>query len=326
MHKESPVNGTVQSTVQERQALHLVGIGVKHSIAPPMHNFIAKSLGLPWTFHSTECATIEDVIALARSPTTIGLVVTMPYKTSIMRHLDALDGWAEGLNACNNVYRDADGRLRGTNTDWRGIRGCLLQGAEKRASQKEAGSDGAQRPALVVGAGGAGRAAIFALCAQLGRRTVYVLNRDDQEVLDLMRDAEAQARLLSEQSSIEIVHVKSPRQAQNLETPYYVVGTIPDIEPVTESELAVKASLEEFLSRSDKGILLDMCFRPRQTRTIKMAEKQGWTTVEGIHVIRYQIEEQWRLWAGERLVKMLDTEAASEVLLKAAAESSAINF
>lgn len=295
------------------KTLHLVGIGVTHSIAPPMHNFIAKSLGLPWTFHSTECATIEDAIALGRNPSTAGLVVTMPYKQTIMQRLDGTDPLASTIGACNNVYRDKEHpeRLRGTNTDWLGIKGCLLEKGEKAAR--------ADAPALVVGAGGASRAAVYALSAHLACTAIYVLNRDEAEVEELVRDC----RRLSPVPAI--VHVASVDQAKTLDTPHYVVGTVPDFEPRTEAELLVRASLEEFLSRPGKGVLLDMCFKPRRTRMLKLAERHRWSTVEGTHVIGYQIEEQWRLWAGDEAVQALDRNGAWEVLLKTAEESPAIN-
>lgn len=301
---------------EEPKTLHLVGIGVKHSIAPSMHNFIAKSLGLPWTFYSTECTTVEEAVTISRSESTAGLVVTMPYKNSIMKHLDALDPLATTLNACNNVYRDPENSklLRGTNTDWLGIKGCLL---EKGDDEKQQDSS---TPALIIGAGGASRAAVYVLSAHLHRTTIYVLNRDDSEVADLIHDS----KRLSPKPNI--VHVKSVEQARNLESPYYVIGTVPDFEPQTESELAIRASLEDFLSRPEKGVLLDMCFKPRRTRTIKLAESYQWPTVEGTHVIGYQIEEQWRLWAGQERAKKLDREGAWKQLLKSAEESPGINF
>jgi len=88
----------------------------------------------------------------------------------------------------------------------------------------------------------------------------------------------------------------------------------------------VRACLEELLSRPEKGVLLDMCFKPRRTRTIKLAESKGWETVEGTHVIGYQIEEQWRLWAGAERVKKMDRKRAWDLLLKTAEDSPAINF
>lgn len=68
--------------------LDLVGVGVKYSIAPPMHDHIAKSLGIPWTFHGAKCRTLDDSMNLARSEETAGLAVTMPYNEH--RH-----GWSQ---------------------------------------------------------------------------------------------------------------------------------------------------------------------------------------------------------------------------------------
>lgn len=299
----------------EAKTLHLVGVGVKHSIAPPMHNVIAKSLGLPWTFYSTECDQVEDAVALARKSTTAGLVVTMPYKITIMPHLDALDDLATTIGACNNVYRSGS-KLVGTNTDWRGIKGCLLEKGDEATRP----CPGSTTPSLIVGAGGASRAAVYALSCHLNTPTIYLLNRDDSEVEALLHDT------LKMSPALTIVHVKSLEQAKNLDSPFYVVGTIPDFEPRTEAERNVATILEHFLERSNQGVLLDMCFKPRRTRMIKLAEKLGWPTVEGTHVIGYQIHMQWKLWAGEDRATQVDDYGAWKTLLKAAVESTAINF
>lgn len=302
----------------EKRTLHLVGVGVTHSIAPGMHNHIAQSLSLPWTFYATECPTIEDVLSLAEKPTTAGLVVTMPYKNSVMSQLDQLDDLATMIGACNNVYytNDKPRQLHGTNTDWRGIKGCLLEKGEER-QRPSSGNPGA---ALIVGAGGASRAAVYALSEHLHCHTIFILNRDEGEVRDLIRDAQKLPRVP------EIIHITTTEQAKGLQTsPYYIVGTVPDFEPQTESEKNVAAILEWFLSQRTKGVLLDMCFKPRRTRMIRLAESLGWPCVEGTHVIGYQTEEQWRLWAGEEKVASLDREGAWKVLLKAAEESTAIN-
>ncbi|KAJ5974544.1 hypothetical protein N7481_011754 [Penicillium waksmanii] len=303
---------------QQEMTLHLVGIGVTHSIAPNMHNYIAKSLGLPWTFYATECATTEELLNLARNPKTTGLVVTMPYKGSIMEHLDERDELASIIGACNNVYYKTDGsrQIYGTNTDWRGIKGCLLEKGEEKTRP----SPTSPASALIIGAGGASRAAVYALSEHLYCPTIYVLNRDNEEVVNLIRDSK---KLPNPPS---IVHVKTIAQAEKLPSPYYIVGTVPDLEPKTETEIEVASIMKHFLSRPKKGVLLDMCFKPRRTRMIKLAEQLEYPSVEGTHVIGYQIEEQWRLWAGEEACQKLDREGAWEVLLKAAEESKGINF
>lgn len=307
-----------EQIVSGKFTLHLVGVGVTHSIAPEMHNSIAESLCLPWTFHSTECPSLEDLLNLAKKPTTAGLVVTMPYKNSLMEHLDEHDKLATTIGACNNVYFKEGNprRLCGTNTDWRGVKGCLLEKGDE--TRRPTASSPAS--ALIVGAGGASRAAVYALTEHLHCPTIYVLNRDEQEVMNLVQDSK---RL---PTPPRIIHVKSLERARELPSPYYIVGTVPDLEPTTESELAVVSMLKEFLSNPIKGVLLDMCFKPRRTRMIQLAEQLGWPCVEGTHVIGYQIEEQWRLWAGEDHVQNLDKEKAWSVLLNAAEDSKGINL
>ncbi|KAJ0425641.1 hypothetical protein BJY00DRAFT_308374 [Aspergillus carlsbadensis] len=355
-------------TTPEPKTLHLVGIGVTHSIAPAMHNYIAKSLGLPWTFHATECPSLSDVLALARGPATAGLVVTMPYKNPIIPHLDELDELVETIGACNNVYytynhtppnpaipeknerKTPAVRLHGTNTDWRGIKGCLLEAGDDSARPT------ATRPgaALIVGAGGACRAAVYALSRHLHCGVVYVVNRDEEEVRGLVRDVQARGRarnsLTGEGETAgyspgsgpgpEIIHIRSVEEAERsvLQKPYYIVGTVPDLEPKTDGERVVAEVLEWFLKTGEisststtdtstrkQGVVLDMCFKPRRTRMLRLAERLGWPVVEGTHVIGYQIEEQWRLWAGEEAAAKMDREGAWRVLLQAAEESTAIN-
>lgn len=230
-----------------------------------------------------------------------------------MRHLNGLDDLAVRLGACNNVYWDPEDaeQLRGTNTDWLGIRGCLLEKGQQPISPT---------PGLIVGAGGASRAAVYALSAHLNCSKIYVLNRDDAEVTSLIQDSKKLDPVP------ELVHVKSIEQAKSLTTPYYIVSCVPDLEPQTVPEKTAVSCLEDFLGREQKGVLLDMCFKPRRTRVIKMAEKKGWESVEGTHVIGYQIEEQWRLWTGGKKLGHELKGGAWEVLLKAAEESPGINF
>jgi len=305
---------------QREMTLHLVGIGVSHSIAPNMHNYMAKSLGLPWTFYATECPTTEELVSLAGDSSTAGLVVTMPYKGLIISHLDERDELVSIIGACNNVYykvlEDGTRKLCGANTDWRGVKGCLLEKGDEKTRPTQV----SPAPALIIGAGGASRAAVYALNEHLHSSTIYVLNRDAQEVDSLIRDSKKLP------NPPKIIHLRKLAQAEGLSSPYYIVGTVPDIEPETESEIEVASIMKHFLSRPEKGVLLDMCFKPRRTRMIKLAEQLGWSCVEGIHVIGYQIEEQWRLWAGEELVQKLDRDGAWDVLLKAAEESKGINF
>jgi hypothetical protein len=176
----------------------------------------------------------------------------MPYKNTIMPFLDKLDDLATTIGACNNIYRSG-GQLVGTNTDWLGVKGCLL---EKGDEGQRPGPE-RQSPSLIVGAGGASRAAVYALSAHLHSSTIYIINRDDKEVEDLSRDVQKLS------PTPTIIHVKTLSQARKLGIPYYIVGTVPDLEPKSDSERAMSAILVHFLEQRPVGVLLDMCFKPR---------------------------------------------------------------
>jgi quinate dehydrogenase len=290
-----------------------------------MHDFIASHLNLPgtWSFIPRECVSVQDAATLLRSLECAGGVVTMPYKKTIMPFLDELDELCMRIGACNCVYFTSEGRLRGSNTDWRGIKGCFLGGG---------GGKGEGMPGLIIGAGGASRAAAYALGVEMGVSRIYVINRDEEEVRELVVGVARMLPSAGSGSGLEIVHVRSVEQARGLESPYYVVGTVPDFEPQTPEERNTRHILEVFFAKGGqeeggmgKGVFLDMCFKPRVTRQIKLARKYGWRTVEGTEVIGYQIEEQWRLWTGRVLTKGQQEEAWG-VLRREAEESKAINF
>lgn len=308
----------LNDSVDQQKYLYLAGVGVTHSIGIHLHNYVANSLGHPWKFINQECPTVEDAVALFRAPTFAGGVVTMPYKKTIMPFLDELDPLATNIGACNNVYLTKDGKLRGTNTDWRGIKGCLLSGTLTGSNE------GKGKRALIIGAGGASRAAIYALFTELDCSEIYVVNRDTKEVDDLLEDSRAYA----EGRHPMLRHITSVGEAERLPAPFYIVGTVPDFEAKTEEELKAKAILETFLRKEEKGVLLDMCFKPRNTRIMQVGKKNGWRTVEGTNVIGFQLEEQWRLWAGagEDGRKDVPMDEIWEISRRAAEESPAINF
>ncbi|KAH8696747.1 shikimate [Talaromyces proteolyticus] len=297
-----------------RTFTYFVGIGLGHSLSPPLHDFVSYSLDLGWKFKVEECARVEDAIRLFREPTFAGGVITMPYKTAIMEHLDGLDEYCVKIGACNNVYRAVDGSLLGSNTDWCGVEACLAT----------ASSNGKGKPALIVGAGGAARAAIYALHERLNCNPIYVVNRDKGEVDALLLDTKSYGPNLS------LVHLDTLTMARDVSqalSPFYIVGCVPDFKPQSAEELEGWEILTYFLqTTTQKGVLLDLCYKPRRTRLIQMGDQYNWHVIEGIMVVGRQVQEQYRLWCGEDIANKISLEEAWKVLQKAAENSRAINF
>lgn len=243
----------------------------------------------------------------------------MPWKSQIIKYLDRLDTHAKMLNACNCVYFSEDGALCGSNTDWIGIEGALRASAwseHGNASQEHT-------VALVIGAGGAARAALYALIHRFGAKQIYVVNRDDDEVEQLIQDCEQ----ITAGFAIPIIHVKSVDQARELQSPTCIIGSVPNFEPKTSEEKAVQGVLTSFLAREgEKRVMLDMCYKPRWTRNLKLAHEYGWPTVSGMDVVGWQVEALWRLWVGEEWVKSFDSEGMWKKLRATAEGSAAINL
>lgn len=302
---------------QNPRSLHLIGIGVGHSIAPVMHNYICERMNKPYVFQATEAPTVAHVVKLLRDPAFGGAVITMPYKQSIVEHLDETDDLVATIGACNNVYISTDGRLIGSNTDWRGVLGSLIS----------VDRHGAGKPAMIFGAGGASRAAVYALSVHLKCPVIYVVNRDDKEVESLEQDT---VKMRTE-SSTRIVHITSLEQAKNLESPYYIVGTVPDLVPQSSSEKTAFKIFDYFMaSAATPGVFLDMCFKPIETRKIKLAKTHGWPTIAGTDIIGHQIQEQYRMWfspdSEEGVVSDAVATEAWEVLNREARSSPGINY
>ena len=132
---------------------------MSHSLSPRLHNAAFAALGLDYVYVPLRVKP-DRVGEAVRGLAALGFRganVTIPHKGAVIPHLDALSDDARLAEAVNTIVVDG-GVLRGHNTDVEGVRAAIAAGA--------GGSlDGA--PALVFGAGGAGRAAALAL-ARLG--------------------------------------------------------------------------------------------------------------------------------------------------------------
>lgn len=251
-------------------------------------------------------ASLDEVVQAFRAPQFAGGIITMPFKKTIIPYLDEVDDLVATTGACNVVYLTAEGRLRGTNTDWVGIKNALLS-----ADPLTAGDC-----AMIYGAGGASRAAVYALSRGLGYENIYVVNRDDQEVADLIEDTNNYTGLRP-----NIVHIRTLQQAQSLPSPDYIVSTIPDFPARTPGEINARAIVAEFLSRrsSKLGVLLDMCYHPLLTENLQLARHHGWVAAEGVQVVGHQLKDMWKLWTGNEITE--ENEAVMWELLQQAARN-----
>jgi shikimate dehydrogenase len=236
-----------------------------HTRSPAMHNAAFAALGIDAVYLAFDVAPddLRAAIAGARALGVRQLAISLPHKQAVMEHLDAVDDVARTIGAVNTVTRVGD-RLVGANTDWQGIARAL--GRETELTGKRA---------VVLGAGGTARAAVYAL-AQAGAR-VRVLNRTAER-------ARALARELGAEGGGELFALG--------EEPYDVLVN------TTSVGLRSELSPVEAAALRPGSVVLDAVYEPLETRLLRDARARGARAVSGKWMLVEQAREQLRLWTG----------------------------
>lgn len=209
--------------------------------------------------------TLKDLLTCVREIPIHGISVTMPYKEAILPHLDNTDSHTTKIGACNTVVRAQDGKLYGFNTDAAGI----VRPLERRLNTLE----GAR--ILVIGAGGAARAAVFGL-KERGCE-VYILNR-----------SAAPAKKLAHQAHARIV--KRP-DLKKLAFDVIINATPVGMGNTKDTPLQDKEINARYV--------FDMVYDPAETRLLKLAKERGAQVIPGIEMFVHQAARQFEIWTGK---------------------------
>ncbi|HET6317115.1 MAG TPA: shikimate dehydrogenase [Chloroflexota bacterium] len=156
----------------------LLGHPIRHSLSPTLHNAAFAAVGLDAHYDALDVspAALPDAVAVMREPACLGGNVTAPHKQAVLLLLDSVSEVASALRAVNTIVND-DGLLHGDNTDGAGLARWM----------SEVGIDVWDQSALVLGAGGAARATVWALTRQ-GAARIRVLNRTLERAEALVRE------------------------------------------------------------------------------------------------------------------------------------------
>jgi 3-dehydroquinate dehydratase/shikimate dehydrogenase len=243
----------------------VVGAPIAHSLSPAIMNAAFRRENVNAVYLGLHAKTLKDLLTCVREIPIHGISVTMPYKEAILPHLDNTDAHTTKIGACNTVVRAQDGKLYGFNTDAAGI----VRPLERRLNTLE----GAR--ILVIGAGGAARAAVFGL-KERGSE-VYILNR-----------SAAPAKKLAHQARARIV--KRPDLKK------LAFDVIINATPVGMGNLRESPLLEQEINAR---YVFDMIYDPPETRFLKLAKERGAQAIPGIEMLVHQAARQFEIWTGK---------------------------
>ena len=282
------------------QRVGLIGWPVEHSLSPTMHNAAFAALGLNWTYVLLPVQPEKVKTAMQKLVTKgfRGANVTIPHKRAVMPYLDSVSDAAQAIGAVNTIVLRQE-KLHGQNTDALGFLAALREG----------GFDPAGKQALILGAGGAARAVVYAL-AQAGC-TVAIFNRTTRRAAELAHDVVRQVS--------GAIATWVPRNASLGELPLsdfdlLVNGTPLGMWPHVES-----SPWPEDLPLPPHLTVFDLVYHPRRTKLLAKAHAAGARTIGGLEMLVHQGALAFELWTGQQ-PPLAVMRAACEQALKAKEE------
>lgn len=243
----------------------VAGDPIGQSLSPQMMNTAFRRENINAVYVPLQTDDVTDLLQCAREIPIQGLSITMPLKENIIEHLDKTDPLSAKIGACNTIIRSQEGKLYGFNTDVAGV----IRPLEQRITLTGA-------KVLVLGAGGAARAAVFGLKER--NADVWVMNRTAERGQKLARQAHA--------------HYLSHAQLKKLDfdvivnaTPVGMNASRPQ-SPIDESELRCR-------------YLFEMIYNPVETKLVKMARAKGIQVIPGTEMFVHQGARQFEIWTGK---------------------------
>ncbi|HEX9932493.1 MAG TPA: shikimate dehydrogenase [Allosphingosinicella sp.] len=233
----------------------VIGDPIGHSKSPAMHRHWLDRLGIKGDYRALRVPAGETRAYFAErraNPDWRGCNVTAPLKIEVMAHLSALGPDARSIGAVNTIVHQGEGELLGINTD---AHGALLALARVRAEH-----------AVLIGAGGAARAALFALKV-LQVPQVTVLNRDMHRARAALDDLEVEGRVLplgTAPAADLLVNASTLGMGGNPPVPFDLSALPPT------------------------AVVFDMVYAPVETDLLARARARGLATIDGLTMLAEQ--------------------------------------
>ena len=239
----------------------VIGDPIAHSRSPDLHRGWLAELGLAGDYRATRISSseLDDYLDLRRQdPDWRGCNVTRPLKQAMFERIDSAAPEAALILAVNTVTPGRSGALHGRNTDVEGVTGALRGLVEPGA-----------RIAL-IGAGGAARAAAFAI-RDYSPSAFYLLSRRDDPARALLRDLG-------------------------------LAGEVLPIDTVPAVDLFINASPRtgpwDLSALRPNAVILDMVYQPVETELLQTARSMGFRCVDGLAMLEHQARGAFEAFFG----------------------------
>ncbi|KAL6250469.1 hypothetical protein RBB50_002771 [Rhinocladiella similis] len=321
---------------------YVLGANVSGSLSPAMHNAAYTFHGLRHSCMTMNITSWRDAEELAKDESLCGLSVVQPYKVKIFPYLSSYSDHARAIGAVNTVVplrADTSGKVPsvqiqarernragpikgwyGENTDFRGIMTCINRSLSPRNSIQP------KSTALVIGAGGMARAAVYAML-QLGCKNIFMYNRtlsNTKAVADHFNHwARSQVNInepgLTPSDPVKVLDSISQDWPGGFSPPTIVVSCVThellDGRPGADFELP-----ESWMQSPSGGVILEMAYMTKETPLVKQMKcfrgstGRPWVIVGGIEALIEQATVQFETLTGRKAPKRCMAKAAWDTI------------
>lgn len=247
----------------------VIGDPIAHSKSPIIHKFWLEKLGIKAdykVFH-VKPDELADYIANRRDDSNWqGCNVTIPHKLAVMDHVSDPGEVRASIGAMNTIARTENGDLFGTNTDAGGFFAPI-------ADVPLSGQD-----VIVIGAGGAAQAVLFAL-SRIDVGSVTIINRNVLKASALLMRFGLKGQALEHGSALPPARLL-----------------------VNASALGMKgqdALVVDLSSLPDDAIVYDLVYVPIKTQLLKAAKARGLETIDGLSMLIGQAAVAFEIFFGQ---------------------------
>ncbi|MBM3935059.1 MAG: shikimate dehydrogenase [SAR202 cluster bacterium] len=263
------------------QHIVILGYPLSHSISPVFqqaaldyHRIKARYSARP-----TPPESLAEEVAMLRGAEYLGANVTIPHKESVRAFLDGVDELAAEIGAVNTIVKSGD-KILGRNTDATGL---------LRALRETGGFDPAGKSVVLLGAGGAARAAAFGL-AKSKVSAITIANR-----------TVARARALAD----EVAHLNIRVDTVPMEGPALASACAGADLVVNSTSIGMKGGPAQGESPlkigllSSRNLVYDMVYNPSETPLMSEARRAGAQALGGLSMLVFQGAAAFEMWTGK---------------------------
>lgn len=318
----------------DRRMFALLGHPVRHSVSPVMHSAAFRALDLPYIYSAFDVPTEEDLRQLVdevRSGVIAGANVTVPHKQRVLSMVDVIDESAAAVGAANVLCRTPDRRVIAYNTDAAALEDELVELLRDGqplvvGARAAAAPPNPRRRAVIIGAGGAGLAAIAA-CQRLGFHLISVTTRSWTST-EAMLESQAGERA----RALGALTAPWPARSTPIVSKASLMLRLNWSENAVTADLIIQATSAGMLGgppgEDVAGIVpweslqpharaYDVIYNPPVTPFLRLARMRGLRAMDGLGMVVGQAARSFALWTGLEAPAELMRAAAEESLEKA---------